>query len=111
MIIDFQDNCTFGSYPSARWARNFTSQGKDPCLDLWAKDFTSIIEVKISAFEVKIRAYEVKSSVHEVKSRAFEVKISAYELKIRAYEVNISAYEVKSWVQQSRRASLPRFLR
>ena len=30
-----------GSYPSARWAQDFTSQGKDPCLDLWAKDFTS----------------------------------------------------------------------
>ena len=23
------------------WAQDFTSRGKDPCLDLWAKDFTS----------------------------------------------------------------------
>ena len=30
-----------GSYPSAQWAQDFTSRGKDPCLDLWAKDFTS----------------------------------------------------------------------
>ena len=55
-----------GSYPSAQWAQDFTSRGKDPCLDLWAKDFTSKIEVKISAFEVKIRAYEVKSCAYEV---------------------------------------------
>ena len=100
----------FRSYPSAG-AQNFTSQGKDPCLDLWAKDFTSKIEVKISAFEVKIRAYEVKSCAYEVKIRAYEVKISAYEVKIRACEVKISAYEVKSWAQKSRHGSLHRILR
>ena len=63
-----------GSYPSAWWAQNFTSRGKDMCMDLWAKDFTSIIEVKISANEVKIRAFEVKSFAFEVKIRAYEVK-------------------------------------
>ena len=70
-----------GSYPSARWAQNFTSQSKDLCLDKWVKDFTSKVKVKISAFEVKIRAYEVKSCAIEVKIRAYEVKISAYEIK------------------------------
>ena len=59
-----------------------------------AKDFTSKIEVKISAFEVKIRAYEVKSC--------------AYEVKIRAYEVKICAYEVKFLAHKSRHGSLPR---
>ena len=73
----------FGSYPSAQWAQDITSRGKDPCLDFWAQDFTPKIEVKMHAFEVKIRAYEVK----------------------------IRAYEVKSWAQKSRRVSLPRFLR
>ena len=72
----------------------FTSRGKDLCLDLWAKDFTSKIDVKISAFEVKIRAYEEKSW--------------AYEVKIRAYEVKLSAYVVKSLAQKSRHESLPR---
>ena len=73
-----------------------------------AKDFTSKIEVKISAFEVKIRAYEVKSCAYEVKIRAYEVKIGAYEVKIRACEVKIGAYEVKSWAQKSRHRSLHR---
>ena len=83
----------FGSYPSAQWAQDFTSQSKDPCQDFWAQDFTLKIEVKMRAFEVKIRAYEVKSS--------------AYEVKIRAYEVKISAYEVMSCAQKSWHASLP----
>ena len=68
---------TYPPLPSLLWFQGFTSQGKDPCLDLWAKDFTSKIEVKISAFEVKIRAYEVKSCAYEVKIRAFEVKSCA----------------------------------
>ena len=28
-----------GSYLSAQWAQDFTSRGKDPCLDLWARLF------------------------------------------------------------------------
>ena len=40
---------------------------RDACLDLWAKDFTSKIEVNIIASEVKIRA---KISAYEVKSWA-----------------------------------------
>ena len=62
-----------------QWAQNFTSRDKDPCLDIWAEDFTPKIEVKMRAFEVKIRAYEVNISVSEVKMRAYEVKISAYD--------------------------------
>ena len=65
----------------------FTSRGKDPCLDLWAKDFTSKTEVMSSAFEIKLR----KSCAYEVKSCAYEVKSCAYEAKIRACEVKISA--------------------
>ena len=64
------------------------------CLDFWAQDFTSKIEINICAYEVKIRAYEVKSF--------------AYEVKIRAYEVQISAYEVKSFAHKSKQGSLPR---
>ena len=69
--------------------------GKVACLDFWAQDFNSKIEVKICAYEVKI-------------SRASEVKSCAYEVKIPAYEVKNRAYEVKSRVKQSRNRSLPR---
>ena len=92
-----------GSYSSAQWAHDLTL-GEDTCLDFWAKDLTSKIEVKI-------RACEVKSCAYESKIRRFRVKCCAYKVKICACKVKISAYEVKSRARKSRHGFLSRLVR
>ena len=79
----------FGSYPSAQWAQDITSRGKDPCLDFWAQDFTPKIEVKMHAFEVKIRASEVKSWARKSRQVSLPREVNSWAHWAEGYDPRV----------------------